>query len=67
MAKHKKKEKRKRTRIHLVLGTHVDVLEDYNFVMGKMTFAPNHWVTLTLEDGDPVSFQRNWIAYITKR
>lgn len=24
-------------------------------------------VTLTLENGDPVSFQRNWIAYITKR
>lgn len=61
MAKHK--NKKTRTRIHLALGTHVDVQENYLTVKDEMT---NYWVTLTLENGDPVSFQRNWIAYITK-
>lgn len=62
MAKHK----RAKTRIYLATGIHVDVQEDYADVSAFLSLAPRYWVHLTLEDGEPVAFQRSWIAYITK-
>lgn len=61
------KHKMAKTRIHLALGDHVDVQEKYGMVEELLTTPSERWVHLTLENGDPVSFQRNWIAYITKR
>lgn len=58
------KRKMAKTRIHLALGDHVDVQEKYEMV--KELFSTQYWVHLTLENGDPVSIHRNWIAYITK-
>lgn len=62
MAKHK----RAKTRIYLATGIHVDVQENYADVRNALYFSSEYWVNVTLENGDPVSFQRSWIAYITK-
>lgn len=64
MTKHK--HKRAKTRVHLVTGIYVDVQEDYDIVRDILSLATEYWVNLTLENGDPVAFHRNWIAYITK-
>lgn len=62
----KPKHKRAKTRVYLVTGIHVGVQESYEMVKGLLAITPEYWVDLTLENGDPVSFQRSWIAYVTK-
>lgn len=57
-----------RTRIYPVTGFHVDVQESYDTVKDLLTYTPEseYWVHFTLENGDPVSFQRSQIVYFTK-
>ncbi|MCT2876789.1 hypothetical protein EFM17_04090 [Lactobacillus delbrueckii] len=60
------KHKMAKTRIYLMGGIHVDVQGNYEMIKDLLANTPEYWVHFTLEDGTPVSFQRSWIAYITK-
>ena len=56
-----------RTRIYPVTGFYVDVQESYEKILDLLVRTPpEYWVHFTLENGDPVSFQRSCIAYFTK-
>lgn len=56
-----------RTRIYPVTGFHVDVQETYQEVKDKMTASEDErFIELTLENGDPVTFQRTKIVYFSK-
>lgn len=61
------KHKMAKTRIYLSTGIHVDVKGDYEIIKELLANTPHYWVHFRLEDDTPVSFQRSWIAYITKR
>lgn len=55
------------TRIYPVTGFHVDVQESYELVkklIGESDYGC--FIDLTLESGEPVSFQRDHIVYFTK-
>ena len=55
------------TIIYPVTGFHVDVQESYEKVLDSLVRTPpEYWVHFTLENGDPVSFQRSQIVYFTK-
>lgn len=55
------------TRIYPVTGFHVDVQEPVDEVKKLITNSASDWfITLTLENGNPVSFQRSCIAYFMK-
>lgn len=55
------------TKIYLVTGFHVDVQETYQEVENKITLSRYaYFIELTLENGDPVTFQRSQIVYFTK-
>lgn len=55
------------TRIYPVTGFHVDVQETYQEVKNKITLSQYaHFIELTLENGDPVTFQRSQIVFFTK-
>lgn len=60
------KHKMAKTRIHLATGIHVDVQGNYDTIEGLLDCTSKYWVHFTLLNGNPVSFQRSWIAYITK-
>lgn len=62
MAKYKKAK----TRIHLANGSHVDVQGKYDTIEDLLGRTSKQWLCFDLTDGTPVSFQRCWIAYITK-
>lgn len=56
-----------RTRIYPVTGFHVDVQEPVEEVTELMAHSAQGWfIALTLESGDPVSFQRDHIVYFKK-
>ena len=56
-----------RTRIYPVTGFHVDVQETYQEVKDKMKdSSEEQFIELTLENGDPVTFQRTQIVYFSK-
>ena len=56
-----------RTRIYPVTGFHVNVQETYQEVKDKITTSQDkQFVELTLENGDPVTFQRTQIVYFSK-
>lgn len=56
-----------RTRIYPVTGFHVNVQETYQEVKDKMiTSQDERFIELTLENGDPVTFQRTQIVYFSK-
>lgn len=56
-----------RTRIYPVTGFHVDVQESYELVEKLIADSDcGCFITFTLESGDPVSFQRDYIVYFTK-
>ncbi len=60
------KHKRAKTRIHLANGSHVDVQGKYDTIEDHLASTSKCWLCFDLTDGTPVSFQRCWIAYITK-
>lgn len=61
------KKKMAKTRIHLANGNHVDVQGKYDAIEDLLDRTSKYcWVHLDLTDGTPVSFQKCWIAYITK-
>lgn len=56
-----------KTRIYPVTGFHVDVQETYQEVKNMITLSQYaYFIELTLENGDPVTFQRSQIVYFTK-
>ena len=56
-----------RTRIYPVTGFHVDVQETYQEVKDKITASQGkQFIELTLEHGDPVTFQRTQIVSFSK-
>lgn len=56
-----------RTRIYPVTGFHVDVQETYKEVKDKMTASQDErFIELTLENGEPVTFQRTQIVSFYK-
>lgn len=60
------KNKMAKTRIHLANGSHVDVRGKYDTIEDLLGCTSKQWLCFDLTDGTPVSFQRCWIAYITK-
>ena len=60
------KRKMAKTRIHLANGSHVDIRGNYDTIEDLLGCTSKQWLCFDLTDGTPVSFQRCWIAYITK-